>query len=66
MIVCVCYTVTTVTGQREPRISHGIDFDTGQTCILPALHPAQAGAAYSQQLDEWVLLEPGEEPVDLA
>lgn len=44
------------TGEKEFTASHGIDYDTGQTVILPCEHPAKLGAEYDDKLGEWILL----------
>lgn len=48
------------TGKKEFVVSHGVDFVTGKTVILPSEPPHQIGARFSKTLGEWVLLDKGE------
>lgn len=43
------------TGKSEFVVSHGVDYYTGKTVILPNEHPVAIGAVYSREIGEWVV-----------
>lgn len=45
------------TGRYEYQSSHGIDYATGSSVVLPVDHPRALGAVMHEQLNEWVLYD---------
>jgi hypothetical protein len=45
------------TGRYEFQASHGIDYATGNSVVLPGDHPQSLGAVMHEQLKEWVLYD---------
>jgi len=43
------------TGQMELLASHGVEESTGRQVVLPAEHPKDIGAHYSDELQSWVI-----------
>lgn len=43
------------TGQMELLASHGVEELTGRKVVLPAEHPKEIGAHYSDELQSWVI-----------
>ena len=43
------------TGQMELLASHGVEELTGRQLVLPAEHPKEIGAHYSDELQSWVI-----------
>lgn len=43
------------TGQMEFIASHSIEKTTGRQVVLPAEHPKDIGAHYSEDLHSWVI-----------
>jgi|GEM_PF-3307455 len=43
------------TGQMELFASHGVEESTGRQVVLPAEHPKEIGAHYSDELQSWVI-----------
>ncbi|WP_312077179.1 hypothetical protein [Leclercia sp.] len=43
------------TGQMELIASHGVEESTGRQVVLPAEHPKDIGAHYSDDLQSWVI-----------
>ena len=56
MIVVITITEkNTETGQTELLASHGVEETTGRQVVLPAEHPKELGAHYSDELQSWVI-----------
>ena len=53
----VCDRTGQPTGRYEFVASHGIDYATGQSVVLPGEHPQALGAVMHEQLNEWVLYD---------
>jgi hypothetical protein len=53
----VCDHTGQPTGRYEFVASHGVDFATGRSVILPGEPPLALGAEMHEQLSEWVLYE---------
>jgi hypothetical protein len=45
------------TGRTESVASHGIDYTTGRSIVLPSESPLNLGAEVHEQLNEWVLYD---------
>ncbi len=43
------------TGLIELLVSHGVEETTGRQVVLPAEHPKEIGAYYSDDLQSWVI-----------
>lgn len=43
------------TGMMEMFASHGVEETTGRKIVLPAEHPKDLGAHYSEELQSWVI-----------
>ncbi|MDU1652688.1 hypothetical protein [Leclercia adecarboxylata] len=43
------------TGHMELLASHGVEELTGRQLVLPAEHPKEIGAHYSDELQSWVI-----------
>lgn len=43
------------TGKSELIVSHGVDQETGQTHVLPNVHPHELGATMDEELGEYVM-----------
>lgn len=43
------------TGQMELLASHGVEELTGRQLVLPAEHPKEIGAHYSDELQSWLI-----------
>lgn len=46
---------------HELLVSHGIDYNTGKTIILPCDPPHMLGGKFNKDLQEWVLYDKDEE-----
>jgi hypothetical protein len=57
MIVVIVNHETDKNGIPRLIASHGIDFDTLQTVILPAEHPQNLGAVFNPIIGEFVINE---------
>lgn len=56
MIIVVVNTETDeITGRKKQICSHGYDTETGETVILPWVHPSEIGATWDPDLQEFVL-----------
>lgn len=49
------------TGRYEVAASHGIDYATGNSVILPGDPPRALGAEMHEQLNEWVIYQNDED-----
>ena len=52
------------TGFETIVASHGVDFESGQTVVLPGQPPARLGAVLHQELGEYVILSPSDTDSD--
>ncbi|WP_336658050.1 hypothetical protein [Leclercia adecarboxylata] len=43
------------TGLMELLASHGVEEESGRQVVLPAEHPKEIGAHYSDELQSWVI-----------
>ena len=44
-----------ITGKEKLIVDHGVDVYTDNILCLPAVHPAELGAVFDPEFDEWVL-----------
>lgn len=44
------------TGQTELLADYAIEEETGKTVVVPPVHPAELGAMFDRDRQEWVIL----------
>lgn len=53
----ICDRTGRPTGRYEFVASHGVDYATGRSIVLPSESPLDLGAEMHEQLKEWVLYD---------
>lgn len=56
MIVVIVYEeLHPRTGRMSQVVSHGVDYSTGRSVVLPTISPTSLGATFNATIGEWVL-----------
>lgn len=55
-----------LTNKEELITSHGVNYETGATIILPCEHPLSLGGVKNSRLGSWVIYQPGDDVAALS
>lgn len=55
IILITTYHVNRYTREKSLIVSHGFRADTGETVVLPQVHPREVGGVFDTEIGEWVI-----------